>query len=92
MTVCITPQILDLLVGGFVRILTIALKDLFHEWNMVTSPPNRSGWLLGKLCLARLATSCWLLSVKVSKGMPENVSLGIECSAGCLAENPEGCG
>ena len=59
---------------------------------MVTSPSNRSGWHLGKLCLARLATSPRLLAAKVSKGMPEDVSLGVECSAGCLTENPEGCG
>ena len=59
---------------------------------MVTSPLNRSGWHLVKLCLAGLATSHWLLVAKVSKGMPENVSLGVECSAGCLTGNPEGCG
>ena len=36
--------------------------------------------------------SRWLLAAKVSKRIPEDVSLGVGCSAGCLTENREVCG
>ena len=53
--------------GAMSTSLIIALGDLFHEWNIVTSPLNTSGWHFGRFCFANVATSCRLEVVNVSR-------------------------
>ena len=57
---------------------------------MATFPSNTSGWHFGRLCFARLATSCRLEAVNVSSGVPANTSWGVDDTTGCAVVNPMG--
>ena len=41
---------------------------------MVASPLNISGCHLGRFCLAKFATSCWLDAADVSRGVLEKTT------------------
>lgn len=60
--------------------LIIVLKNFFYGQNIAMFLLNILGWYLGKFCFVRFIVSCWLVSVKVFKGivMFVNIFLGSE--------------
>ena len=65
----------------------MALNAAFQGWKSVASPLKMSGWHFGKFCLARLATICWFVDVKVSMSwLPVTSLIGVEAMTGLRCE------